>query len=53
MFYDNEKSFKNMNDLKTAICAYIEYWNNYIIVTRLKMSPYQYKNSLHNVRFNI
>lgn len=49
MFYDCEKSFKNMNQLKVAIRDYIEYWNNYRIVTRLKMSPYQYKKSLLNV----
>lgn len=49
MFYDREKSFKNMNQLTESIKDYIEYWNNYRIVTRLKMSPYQYKKSLLNV----
>lgn len=49
MFYRKEKTFTNMHQLKKAIIDYIDYWNNYRIVTRLKMSPFQYKNSLLNV----
>ena len=53
MFYRKEKTFTNMHQLKKAIIDYIDYWNNYRIVTRLKMSPFQYKNSLLNVNIGV
>lgn len=43
MFYGKENLYKDMNILKKAIHEYINYYNNERIVTRLAMSPVQYR----------
>lgn len=43
MFFGKENDYKNMIQLKNAIHEYINYYNNERIVTRLRMSPVQYR----------
>ena len=43
MFYGKENLYKDMNILKKEIHEYINYYNNERIVTRLAMSPVQYR----------
>lgn len=43
MFYGKEHIYKDMQDLKNAICEYIEYYNYVRIVKRLGMSPIEYR----------
>lgn len=43
MFFGKENNYKNMSQLKNAIHEYINYYNNERIVTRLRMSPVQYR----------
>ena len=46
MFYDKEHLYKNKEELIKAIKDYISYYNSERIVTRLKMSPYEYLENL-------
>ena len=48
MFYGYENTFKTINDLKKAIIDYIEYYNKYRIVSKIKMSPLKYKERVYN-----
>ncbi|MCF0108001.1 MAG: IS3 family transposase [Bacilli bacterium] len=43
MFFGKENLYEDMNQLKKAIHNYINYYNNERIVTRLMMSPVQYR----------
>ena len=43
MFYGKESLYKDIAQLKVAIIKYINYYNNERIVTRLAMSPIQYR----------
>lgn len=43
MFYGKEHWYRSMNELKTGIVNYIEYYNNERIVNKLHMSPVQYR----------
>lgn len=43
MFFGKENNYKSMIQLKNAIHEYINYYNNERIVTRLRMSPVQYR----------
>lgn len=43
MFFGKEDRYSSMRDLKKAIHKYMNYYNNERIVTRLTMSPIQYR----------
>ena len=45
MFYDQEQSYKDTDELIKAIDEYINYYNNERIKTRLKgLTPIEYRN---------
>jgi len=48
MWYGHENEYKNSNELIKAIHEYMWYYNNIRIVTKLKMSPIEYKTHLNN-----
>ena len=45
MFYGQENSYKNIEELKVAIDEYIDYYNNRRIKLKLKgLTPAEYRN---------
>ena len=52
MFYPKEKEYKNIEELEKEIIEYIEYYNSYRIVSKLKISPIQYRNNYDNIYCN-
>ena len=48
MWYGLEHKYNNTQELLKTIEEYIEYYNNIRIVTRLKMSPIQYRNYIQS-----
>ena len=45
MFYGFENSFNSLDELKSAMEEYIEYYNSQRITTKLKgLTPVQYRN---------
>ena len=54
MFYGNEYEFDTLEQLEQAMIEYIEYYNNYRIMTKLKgLTPTQYRHqSLNKVLLN-
>jgi len=51
MWYGHENEYKTTLELIDAIEEYIEYYNNIRIVTRLKMSPIEYRNMCFSTSF--
>ena len=47
MWYGHEDEYKNVEDLLKAIDEYIKYYNTTRIVSKLKMSPIDYRNSVN------
>ena len=45
MWYGHEDEYKNVEDLLKAIDEYIKYYNTTRIVSKLKMSPIDYRNN--------
>ena len=48
MWYGHEHEYNSVEALLTAIDEYITYYNTTRIVTKLKMSPIEYRNSFSN-----
>ena len=48
MWYGHEDEYKDVEDLLKAIDEYIKYYNTTRIVSKLKMSPIDYRNSVMN-----
>ena len=46
MWYGHEDEYKNPKALIKAIDEYIDYYNNVRIITKLKMSPVEYRNNM-------
>lgn len=44
MWYGHEHEYHNVDELIKAIDEYIEYYNHTRIVSKLKMSPVEYRN---------
>ena len=52
MFYEKEYLYNSLEELKQSIIEYIEYYNFYRIVSKLKISPIQYRNNYDNIYCN-
>lgn len=52
MFYEKEYLYNSLEELKQSIIEYIEYYNSYRIVSKLKISPIQYRNNYDNIYCN-
>jgi len=48
MWYGHEDEYKSVDELLAAIDEYIEYYNTTRIVSKLKMSPLDYRNTVSN-----
>ncbi|MGI6770908.1 MAG: IS3 family transposase [Acholeplasmataceae bacterium] len=48
MWYGHEYKYKNADDLLAAIDEYINYYNTTRIVSKLKMSPVDYRHKIIN-----
>lgn len=48
MWYGHEDEYKSVEELLAAIDEYIEYYNTTRIVSKLKMSPVDYRNTVIN-----
>ena len=48
MWYGHEHEYKTVEELRAAIDEYIEYYNTTRIVSKLKMSPIDYRNTVLN-----
>ncbi len=46
MWYGKENEFRSEKELIQAIEEYIDYYNNVRIVTKHRMSPIEYRNSM-------
>ena len=44
--------YNSLAELKQSIIEYIEYYNSYRIVSKLKISPIQYRNNYDNIYCN-
>ena len=43
---------EHIEELKQSIIEYIEYYNSYRIVSKIKISPIQYRNNYDNIYCN-
>ena len=43
---------EHIEELKQSIIEYIDYYNSYRIVSKLKISPIQYRNNFDNICCN-
>lgn len=48
MFYEKEYLYNSLDELKQSIEEYINYYNNNRIVSKLKISPIQFRNNHYN-----
>ena len=48
MFYEKEYLYNSLEELKQSIEEYINYYNNNRIVSKLKISPIQFRNNHYN-----
>jgi len=48
MWYGHEDEYKNVEALLAAIDEYIEYYNTTKIISKLEMSPVDYRNTVIN-----
>lgn len=48
MFYEKEYFYNSLDELKQSIEEYINYYNNNRIVSKLKISPIQFRNNHYN-----